>query len=495
MEQSVIKRVNAYIDLIAEIIANKKYEHYTVNSYYFLMKPQCTTYDYIVLKYKIINEMLEMCKQISNIEAFILALFGFKSGTKICMYNNRIEFTIDFKICNKVLCAAYNILKNGNCYEYVYKSEYEKVQYLFNLAYIYYVNMNTYNHLLLVKYNKNNVEVFEDKLWKVSTVKDDMNSYNIKNKDIKYYLEVKKMNDIIFQKNMYKSLNERYVSEMEVTLLDTALISILNQKNQSTPNDDIIVISKKDYEKINSGKFKQFLDIFSINKHSEMDRDENELAFAYFDTGYVYCSKIMMRLAQELIEKFLKWCQYENLMCYYYNIKKIKENKNYYNKIMTYKIADRLLLSQYVLPMEKKTINNKKLILPRVEIKKPLKSKSPNDLGDYDVLFYSPHTRILYSLEYKNYQMLITEEGCFGKEIEKVEKDNVVSQALKREKYLLKNLDSIKNNLFLEKIDIKEVKTIILTTKPNLYFYVNRSDDYLYYEWNEFERKIVDKVM
>lgn len=32
MEQSVIKRVNAYIDLIAEIIANKKYEHYTVNS-------------------------------------------------------------------------------------------------------------------------------------------------------------------------------------------------------------------------------------------------------------------------------------------------------------------------------------------------------------------------------------------------------------------------------------------------------------------------------
>lgn len=162
---------------------------------------------------------------------------------------------------------------------------------------------------------------------------------------------------------------------------------------------------------------------------------------------------------------------------------------------MTYKIADILIQNDYVLPIENKNINNKKIILPRIEIDKLLKGKNQKKLGDFDILFYSPYTNVLYNLEYKNYQMMITEEGCLHKEIEKVKDDNVVIKTLEREKYLLENLQIVKKCLFSERIEIKDVKTIILTTKPNLYFYVNENNFYLYYEWNEFKSKVINKVI
>lgn len=102
---------------------------------------------------------------------------------------------------------------------------------------------------------------------------------------------------------------------------------ILKQKNQSLPNDDIFIISKEDYKKINNKNFKGFLNTFSVNDHHEVYRDESELTFAYFHKEYVYFSKIMMQIAQELIRIFLKWCQYEKLILYYYNIKKLKKIK------------------------------------------------------------------------------------------------------------------------------------------------------------------------
>ena len=135
-------------------------------------------------------------------------------------------------------------------------------------------------------------------------------------------------------------------------------------------------------------------------------------------------------------------------------------------------------------------------LIPRIEISNYVEDKKQrNELGDIDILFYSENTQILYLIEYKNYQMLVSRLGDLGADISKVERENTSEKVKKRQQYISENVEKCVEMLFGKKYNIKDIKSIILTTKPCWYFYVNKSKDYIYMDWIEFENKILEKKL
>ena len=56
-------------------------------------------------------------------------------------------------------------------------------------------------------------------------------------------------------------------------------------------------------------------------------------------------------------------------------------------------------------------------------------------------------------------------------------------------------LKNVQIYFFKKKYHIRDIKSIILTTKPCWYFYVNKSKDYIYMDWIEFENEILGKEL
>lgn len=165
---------------------------------------------------------------------------------------------------------------------------------------------------------------------------------------------------------------------------------------------------------------------------------------------------------------------------------------NVYNRLMTYKIADLLLANGYILPME--SVNG--LLVPRIEISNYVTGKEmKNKLGDIDILVYSEYSKILYLIEFKNYQMMISREGDLSAEVSKVDREKTPDRVSERHKYICQNIENCKEILFKNRFDIIEVKSIILTTKPCYYFFINQSKKYEYLDWVEFENKVLEKIM
>ena len=91
--------------------------------------------------------------------------------------------------------------------------------------------------------------------------------------------------------------------------------------------------------------------------------------------------------------------------------------------------------------------------------------------------------------------MLVSRLGDLGADISKVERENTSEKVKKRQQYISENVEKCVEMLFGKKYNIKDIKSIILTTKPCWHFYVNKSKDYIYMDWIEFENKILEKKL
>ena len=112
---------------------------------------------------------------------------------------------------------------------------------------------------------------------------------------------------------------------------------------------------------------------------------------------------------------------------------------------MTYKVVDLLISNKYIVPMN----NWQGLLIPRVEISNYVEDKKRrNELGDIDILFYSEYTHILYVIEYKNYQMLVSRLGDLRADISKVVRENTVEKVKKRHQYISDNVEKCADIFF-----------------------------------------------
>ena len=263
--------------------------------------------------------------------------------------------------------------------------------------------------------------------------------------------------------------------------------------NISAFYDDIIIVPTQIFDQYDARFLKFALDFETLKCQSPADV-ESDLIFTYRTDKYTYISKKLLYDTQTAIEDFATWGQYGNITQYFWGLPVDSKILARYNRMMTYKIADLLLQNGYIVPME--TIHS--ISIPRIEISNYADDKVlTKQLGDIDSMFFSEQTRTLYLIEYKNYQMLVSREGDLKAELSKVSRENTPSKVLERQKYVTGHIENCIDILFQNRFNAQDVavRSIILTTKPCYYFYVNEAQDYDYMDWVEFERKVLDNEL
>lgn len=199
----------------------------------------------------------------------------------------------------------------------------------------------------------------------------------------------------------------------------------------SNPKDDIIIIPTSVFKKYDK-QFQDFITNFKSEKCQNPSDSETDLIFSYKTDNYFYISKKILGDTQRIIEDFIAWGQYGNITKYFLGKSINQKTLSNYNRLMTYKIADLLLVHGYITPME----TFKGLTIPRIEISNYVVDKElKNKLGDIDLMFYSVYTGTLYLIEYKNYQMMVSRESDLSSEVSKVSRENTPEKVYGRHRY------------------------------------------------------------
>lgn len=478
----VCGETKVYINMIGDV-RNLKCE---VNSYFSISKEKNLTREkYYESKRKIEEEIFRLFKRIDKIESFSVALFNVRSTIKELMYREGMEkWSIKFKLFNYLffLCVQYqkdyqNILDMS-------WSERNIIRELLNVGYTALDNMYVYDTSFFKE--EESVEKFYNRINEISDMEGDLHSYKVSNKDLQEYLEEKELTYEKMTERGIKQYKDMYIrkSELEKNISWEKIC----KDNINNPNDDVIMAPTNVFNKYDK-QFQTFIMNFEAEKCKDSLDEEADLIFSYKTKEYIYISKKILHDAQEIIEKFLTWGQYDNLIEYFLEKPSNEKVLRDYNRLMTYKIADLLVQNNYSVPMKKE----KKKIVPWIEISKYTQSKEQrNRLGDIDIFFYS-EKKILYLIEYKNYQMMVSKEGALSAEISKVKREKTPEKVIKRQKFIENNLEECCKIIFGEKKEVVKVKSIILTTKPCYYFFKNESEDYEYMDWIEFKDKVEGK--
>lgn len=337
--------------------------------------------------------------------------------------------------------------------------------------------------------NKDLTDKFFERVEEVSNRQGDLHSYQIGNSDLQKYLEIKNISINEIRKKAFSKYKDRYLLKSELSS-NMSWKKMMSCDRVSNPKDDVIIIPTYVFDGYDE-QFKNFVISFEAEKCQNPCDSESELIFSYKTANYTYISSKILNDTQTAIEDFVAWGQYGNLTEYFFGLPVDQNALRNYNRLMTYKIADLLLENGYILPME--SVNE--LSIPRIEISNYVVEKNIKDkLGDIDLMFYSECTKTLYLIEYKNYQMIISREGDLSAEVSKVNREKTPERVNERHKYICNNIDYCRDSIFKNIHDILNVKSIILTTKPCYYFYINESSNYGYMEWVEFENKVLEKV-
>lgn len=466
-------KINNYIDLLNEVAESHDYSKYAV----------CDE--------KLIeNQLLDNMRYVKYLEEFRVALFVERNVChKSAFFNHKTDvFSLLFKIYNLIFFHAL-IIDSRNCLPIDLKSEKEVIQNSFELACSYFsivVNKG------IEKFDKESVDKYFDKAREVSCMSGDMNSYQVKQRDLSIFLQEKGWTkESLFQRGIEILLSQGYMNREDMVF--KALWNTALKYNLADSKDDILMLDRLAFRGL-SNKFQHLIEIFDTRNSKNPFDIENEFIVAYNAKDFIYISKFGMEVMQEMVENFVTWEQYENLVQYFFDFKRDEELLANYNKLMTYKIADLLFINEYILPFEKTKINGQVLQIPRIEIANYIDKEESRKLGDIDVLFYSPHTNILYIIEYKNYQMYVTGNQKIYSDLSKIERENTISKVERRKKYVFQHKKEILKGMFpsfIQDVDCKVI-ALILTTKPNFYFFVkgNKNDDYISMEWIEFKDKV-----
>lgn len=485
-DRKYIESIEKILDVFGLIISKlstidqNNYEHH-----HLLYNPSSTTKDYKTIQEKIVDILHKHLDRLSNIQIFCAALFITRGCAKERMYNQDLGlFTFIFKAINILffISEKHNKLKSDFSNDI---SENKIIYVLFELSYIYVINLSNCNqHMCEDKACDNYYIAIKDRSERMG----DMHSYKIRHQDLLLYLRSEGLNNSTISNKILSEL-DGYISKNNNQT--KCMRNILMKLSISSTDNITVIIKNPDYHLLDS-KTKKFLEIFEAKRCKEPFDNESELIFTYITDKYTIISLFMVQITQELIEAFSSWGQYESLVGYFFDLtRNYTKIKSKYNKLMTYKIADLLFSNKYILPLSHIGPKNKKLCIPQIELKNYSElRKSGNDPGDIDVLFYSPHTKILYVLEYKNYEMYISGQTCYMADAEKVEDKNIIKKHMCRKFLIEQSLDVIREKFFKNIwIEAKKVTPIVLTTKPNFYQYSHDIAEVLFMDWIVFKEE------
>ncbi len=458
---------------------------YSISQTEFLSKEE-----YVERKEKIENYILQLFDKVNAVDKLCIALFIFRSVMKKKMYeDNFSDWTPRFKICNLLFFLSLQYLGNSKRTLYVTSNDRLFVKKIFIAGYTILENQIIFNEQYFGDH-KESTDKFFERVEQISTRQGDLHSYQIVNSNLKKYLEMKGISGNKIKEEAIGKYKENYFSKSQLDN-NTSWKKMISSDNISNPIDDIIIVSTHDFNGYDK-KFQNFINNFEAKKCQSPYDTESELIFAYKTDNHVYISKKILNDTQIFIEDIIVWGQYGNITKYFFDKSVDQRALSAYNRLMTYKIADLLLANGYTLPME--SVNG--LLVPRIEISNYVTGKEmKNKLGDIDLLVYSEYSKILYLIEFKNYQMMISREGDLSAEVSKVDREKTPDRVSERNKYFCQNIENCKEILFKNRFDIIEVKSIILTTKPCYYFYINQSEKYEYLDWVEFENKVLEKKL
>lgn len=326
----------------------------------------------------------------------------------------------------------------------------------------------------------------------VSSLHEDLHTYTIQDPNLSDYLEE---NGISFEKN----LEIAYKSAGDFFYRGVGPVVIRSLQKYNIKNDfGIFIIEKRNYLRLKQ-KTKDLLDAFSTDLPAT-DEENNQLVFCCKNNDFVYIAPNVMSITIEIIEKCMGWGQYKETLTHFGVItdnKVLEQTQRTYNKLMTYKIADYLKSEGYTLPALKK--NGR--MLPQVEINafKGRKNSEGKDYGDIDILFFSPYTQNLYLIEYKNYCMTVSNSGSISKDCNKAKNANAFSKSMQRRDKAAEDIAALlsKVNLHIDANNISDVKSVILTTKPNAFYFRKEGQDEkcLFYDWIDFREEIKKKTL
>ena len=448
-----------------------------------------TKEEYSKEKNKIEDEILKCFDKVNNVEILSIALFIYRAVTKKKMYEDNLSYwTIKFKMCNYLFFMCLEYLKNSKRTLHVSFNDYYPIRNLFVLGYAILKHQIKYNEQFF-KENKKELDEFYSYMEQISNTKGDLHSYQILNTNLQKYIESKKISEDKIRENALSKFSGQYICKS--VLQNNISWKQILKDNLSEPNDDIIIVPICKATKYNK-EFCEFIDRFEAGKCNSPSDSESDLIFSYRTKNFIFISKKILADTQSAIEAFGIWGQYENVIEYFFETTINQKILRDYNLLMTYKVVDLLISNKYIVPMN----NWQGLLIPRVEISNYVEDKKRrNELGDIDILFYSEYTHILYVIEYKNYQMLVSRLGDLRADISKVVRENTVEKVKKRHRYISDNVEKCADIFFKKKYHIRDIKSIILTTKPCWYFYVNKSKDYIYMDWIEFENEILGKEL
>lgn len=338
-------------------------------------------------------------------------------------------------------------------------------------------------------YDTEAIENYLSKTIEISNLKYDLHSYNISNLSVLHCLKHEKLDAQYIKNEALKAYSTVYISKQELNRMNDWRVAL--SKYRLPKPSGILRIPIIEFQLLNS-RIRNFLLKFDAEKCNDPIESESELIFNYLHGEHYYIAISVMDITQELIEKFSSWGQYSKLQSYYLGRSANSQIANKYNRLLTYKIADLLLNCGYILPSEKKH----GLVVPMIEVKYySADKKKCLQLGDIDLTFYSPFTQIFYILEFKNYQMLISRSNDFSYDLEKMERDKADIRIINRREYINTNRDEFTSMLYKTTFNDCAIKSIILTTKPCFYFFLNNSSEYDYYDWIQFKKRIENKEL
>lgn len=488
MDKDISKEIENYIDILNSVVLGDN-----LGPISFYMLNGCDDGNYDSIRFSLDEALGENIANITKIESFCVAVFVMRNNFRIAMNNRKntnIElYTTLFKVFNFLFFRLGVMATFTSTNVISVKSQEEIIQELVLLAW---THLNNKLYLEQKKFDAEKVASFYDRIASVSNMVGDMHSYEINQTDLALFLDNQDITKESLHKKGLAQLEKSGYIHVKSIMTNCAWIKA-QKCNLSDPDDDTLILSISSFLKLDEN-FQRFIHNFESSKSRKTSDSENELIFSFKTSKYIFISKFCMERTQLVIESFSTWGQYESLHKYYYKIKRDEQVLKKYNRLMTYKIADLLMSNQYVLPMESKKIAGKKIEIPRVEIK-DFDSKEKK-LGDIDVLFFSPHTNTLYVLEYKNYQMFISDTNL-DSEISKIKRENTIDKMTKRKNDVIYSGTTVLKQLFGESFTQQQYKTeaIIITTKPNFYFFVNSYSQYIYMDWIEFQEKIVSNQL
>lgn len=471
--------VQNYIDDISYIITNEQ----IIPDDQFSLPSNADKSQYMQVRNMAITFINTKLNAMFHIKALTLALFIIRNECKKRIYansNSMEEWSLKYTIINKFFLFS-NLQSHGRVQITCNKSDLLAIKSI--LAAIVAI-INNQQKFDASFYDPEAIDRFMTAMSDISNLKYDLHSYCISNLSVQHCLKYENISSDIIKREAIHDLPTVYISNQELNK-NIAWVNILNKYSLPQPTG-ILRIPMMEFKLIDS-RIRDYLLAFDTDKCRNPLDPESEMIFTYCHGMYYYIAVSVMLITQEQIEKFSMWGQYSKVLNYYFNQDTNNKIANKYNRLLTFRIVDLLLNNNYVVPSEKKHNFN----VPMIELKHYTSDKRKcRSLGDIDLSFYSPFTNTVYLIEFKNYQMIVNLSNNFSYDLEKVARDNLDKRVSEREDYISANLEDFFSTIYKEIYPNCAIRSIILTTKPCFYFYLNSSTNYEYYDWIQFKNRI-----